>query len=83
MSCVNFWKAGEAHREAGVAAGQQAALCVLELAEGVVHSASEVTVEVAVRGADVVVAGRVCELQPARPASHSLHELPKCSAPHC
>ena len=71
---------GSPHRELGVAALQQAALGLLELAERVVHSAREVLVKGAFCGGDVVVAGRVRELHPARPA-HT--EEPGIKSPPC
>ena len=52
----------------GFSASKKAALGVLKGAEGVVHSAGEVAGEGVLRGSDVVVAGCVRELQPARPA---------------
>lgn len=57
------------HSEAGVSASEQAALGLLEGAKGVVHSAGEVAAEGVLCGSDVIVAGSVCELQPARPAA--------------
>ena len=63
------------HREAGIPSSEQAALGLLEGAESIVHSASEVAVEVVMCGRDVVVAGSVCELQPSSPASQACEEF--------
>ena len=62
------WQERCSHREAWVASLKQAALSLVKRLECTINSASEVAVEVVVRSRDVVVAGCVRELQPARSA---------------
>ena len=74
---------GGTHTQAGVPAREQAALSLLKGAECVVHSASEVAVEVVPRSSDVVVVGGVRELQPPRPAAQSSTSFGHAITTHC
>ena len=67
------WQGRRSHRKAWVASLKQAALSLVECLKRTINSAGEVAVEVVVRGRDVVVAGCVRELQPARSAARILH----------